>query len=410
MEEKLYCTYCGAANEPGARFCERCGHELEALVMPADEPAAQSAAQAPGTGETDDLLSALMKEPVVGIPEEPAPAASAGASGTEEERQRELYIEESLRYIENEKREREEQRVAAMRRQQEEELYAPFEGMPAGGYAGGAYSGYAGGGYGDSANTVKSKPQEAPRKKSKVWIPVLLIVLLLLAAGVFAGWKLLFNRTTVNLTHNITAKDLTLDGYDGEAFVFYDEEALRDRADYPRGNEKAEEFMQTVSYFAEPSMGLSNGDTVTIRAIYSEETAKSLQIDVKGVEKELKVEGLEEAPAAWDPLGLFTGGDKKTGDDKETDKTGITGETLIPGIDTKYYTDADVTGKSQEDIQAMINEMYARHGYRFKDETLLQQYEATDWYKGTETDMGKVESTFNDCEKKNLQFLTEKRQ
>ena len=64
MSDKLYCTYCGALNEAGAIFCERCGHELEPIDVPAKDtkPAA----------EQDDLLTVLMEEPVTQIPDEPA--------------------------------------------------------------------------------------------------------------------------------------------------------------------------------------------------------------------------------------------------------------------------------------------------------------------------------------------------
>ena len=423
MSDKLYCTYCGALNEAGAIFCERCGHELEPIDVPAKDTK-------PAT-EQDDLLTVLMEEPVTQIPDEPAApvkkaaaaadtgradadvlnentqlfsrtelnaaiAASEAQKGTaaaqkeaELARQKERLIEESIRYYEDEKRDREEQRIAKSRRQQEDALYADFEKQKDAGY-GGKAAGYTAG-YG-----------AAPKKK-KTWIPILVIVLLALAAGGFFGWKFFFDKTTVDLTRNISSQDIYLEGDNEEASVIIDDETLRARADYPRGNEKAEQFMQTVSYTAEPATGLSNGDTVVIRAIYSEETAKSLHINVKGEEKKFEVSGLEEkATINWDPLGLFDGKDK-------TDDTAQPADTLIPEIDTRYYTDKDVQGKSKDDVQAMLNELYARHGYIFQDATLKSQYEKQSWYKGTESDMSKVEQSFNTYEKKNLEYLTEVR-
>ncbi len=421
MSEKIFCTYCGALNEAEAVFCERCGHALEPLHAPAP---ARSAEETAADGQ-DDLLETLMAEPVTEIKEEPAPAprrshpdetvldantqmysrsqleaaiaASESAKRAEEAqkadelaRQKERLIEESIRYYEEEKRERAEKQSAKMRRQQEDALYADFEEPPKTAYSG--QNGY-------GANMYHT----APPKKKKTWIPILLVVLLLLAAGGVLGWKFLFNKTSVDLTHNITAQDIAIEGYDGEGVVIYDEDTLRARADYPRGNEKAEQFMQTVSYTVEPSSGLSNGDTVTVRAIVSEETAKSLHINVSGQEKKFEVSGLEEKTKFdWDPLNLFD-------DDKDTDKKDEAADTLIPEIDKRYYTDRDVQGKTKDQIQAMLNELYARHGYIFKDETLKSQYEKQSWYKGTESDMAKVEQSFNTYEKKNLEYLTDVR-
>ena len=415
MNEKLYCTYCGALNEAGSSFCERCGHALEPIMDPPKEEPPQAA-------DKDDLLAALMEEPVTKIPEEPAPAprrqekpavpehpdaavldentqiysrieleAAIAASEAEKrakaenyDQQKERLIEESIRYYEDEKREREAKQTARLRRQQEDALYADFEKA-------------------DDRYEKPRYPQAEPPRKKKTWIPIVIILVLLLAAGGFLGWKLLFNKTTVDLTRNISEQDLYLEGKDTEAAVIIDDETLRARADYPRGNEKAEQFMETVSYTAEPSTGLSNGDTVVIRAIYSEETAKSLHINVKGEEKKFEISGLEEKTTIdWDPLNLFD-------DDKDTDKKTEEADTLIPEIDKRYYTEKDVQGKTKEEIQAMLNELYARHGYIFKDETLKSQYEKQSWYKGTESDMSKVEQSFNAYEKKNLEYLTDVR-
>ena len=419
MSDKLYCTYCGALNDAGSAFCGRCGHALEPLDVPAKEETAASDGQ-------KNLLAALMAEPVTKIKEEPAPerrrphpdesildeqtqmysrseleaaiAASGSARRAEEAqkadelaRQKERLIEESIRYYEEEKRERAEKQSAKMRREQEDALYADFEEPQQAAYGG--QNGYGAGKYQNAA----------PPKKKKTWIPILIVLLLLFAASGFLGWKFLLNKTSVDLTRNIATQDITFQGYDGEGIVIYDEEMLRARADYPRGNKKAEEFMQTVSYTVEPATGLSNGDTVTVRAIVSDETAKSMHITVKGQEKSFEVNGLEEKPSIdWDPLNLFD-------DDKDEDKKDETKDTLIPEIDKRYYTDKDVQGKSKDQIQAMLNELYARHGYIFKDDTLKSQYEKQSWYKGTESDMAKVEQSFNVYEKKNLEYLTDVR-
>ena len=69
MSDKLYCTYCGALNDAESAFCGRCGHALEPLDTPAKEKVEERAA----SDGQEDLLAALMSEPVTKIKEEPAP-------------------------------------------------------------------------------------------------------------------------------------------------------------------------------------------------------------------------------------------------------------------------------------------------------------------------------------------------
>ena len=368
MSDKLLCTYCGTYNDPDAAFCIRCGHALERIVP----LHGQSGQTEEDEADEVDLLQQLMEEPVTKIPEEPKPAlapkaadntytqvftrteldAAIAANETKKqaeaaarEERKERYIEESLRYLEQEKRDREEMRLEKLRRQREEQLYASFEEQEA----------------------VQTAPPQ--QKKKRWWIPAVLILLALLAAGGVLGWKYFFNQTGVNLTRNIATQDIQIQGKDGEAEVI-----------------------------------------ITVRAIYSQETAKALHIDVKDAEKTFEIGGLEEKKGFnWDPLGLFTDDNNKEDVSVPASDTTelITGETLIPEIDTREYTSSDLAGKDAAHIQAMVNELYARHGYIFKDKSLQAAYEKQSWYKGTTGDMAKVEATFNEIEKANLSFLTQ---
>lgn len=405
MSDQLLCTYCGTYNDAHAERCVRCGHELERIIVPRMEAEVEQE-----KAEEEDLLRILMEEPVTEIPKDPAPAprtrdeqaytqvftrtelnAAIAAQKSEERaredklsQQKERLIEESLRYLEQEKRDREEMRLEKLRRQQEEELYSEFKEQP------------------------EKAAAPPPAKKKRGWIPVVAVLALLLIVGGVLGYKYLFAGTNVDLTRNIAAQDIQLQGKDGEASVIIDEELFRSRADYPRGNEKAETFMKTVSYTIEPAAGLSNGDKITVRAIYSQETANELHINVKGKEKTFEINGLEEKSSInWDPLGLFTDDDAESQQSAGEVTEVPDGDTLIPEFDSRYYTSSDVAGKDAAQIQAMVNELYARHGYIFKDQSLQQAYEQKSWYKGTTTDTGEVEMSFNDYERANLTFLTD---
>jgi len=55
--------------------------------------------------------------------------------------------------------------------------------------------------------------------------------------------------------------------------------------------------------------------------------------------------------------------------------------------------------------QMIINEIYARHGYIFKDKDLNNYFSVYSWYEGDTKDMKVIESRLNDYETKNIKFL-----
>ena len=65
--------------------------------------------------------------------------------------------------------------------------------------------------------------------------------------------------------------------------------------------------------------------------------------------------------------------------------------------------DALPDGKTIE--QMIVNEIYARHGYRFKNSEIQAFFEEKSWYQGKTDDMDAVYAELNDFEKKNIEFL-----
>lgn len=72
---------------------------------------------------------------------------------------------------------------------------------------------------------------------------------------------------------------------------------------------------------------------------------------------------------------------------------------------TSYLTEADLYGLTKDEIQECINDIYARHGYIFKDSDIRAHYESMCWYHGTCSDMETAARSFNSVEKANVQLL-----
>lgn len=75
--------------------------------------------------------------------------------------------------------------------------------------------------------------------------------------------------------------------------------------------------------------------------------------------------------------------------------------------DKKVYTAADFEGLSPEAIHAAKNEIYARHGYSFKDQDLYNYFMCYIWYNPSVMPADFSESVFSETEVKNLDILNE---
>lgn len=67
-------------------------------------------------------------------------------------------------------------------------------------------------------------------------------------------------------------------------------------------------------------------------------------------------------------------------EDIEDDDTAIDDTYIFPNSDTEYLTKSDLSGMSKSEINLAKNELYARHGRKFKSKELQEYFESKDWY------------------------------
>lgn len=67
---------------------------------------------------------------------------------------------------------------------------------------------------------------------------------------------------------------------------------------------------------------------------------------------------------------------------------------------SRKLTEEDIKGKTKHELKIMRNEIYARHGYIFKDPILRDYFMQKSWYKPTT-----ISVTFNDIEQYNVRFI-----
>jgi hypothetical protein len=73
--------------------------------------------------------------------------------------------------------------------------------------------------------------------------------------------------------------------------------------------------------------------------------------------------------------------------------------------DMRYYSEEDFKDVPIDIIVLAWNEIYARHGYRFKDENIENYFMGCLWYNPSESNEDFDENLLNDYEKHNLEVL-----
>ena len=91
------------------------------------------------------------------------------------------------------------------------------------------------------------------------------------------------------------------------------------------------------------------------------------------------------------------------------DAKGISGNarfaTYLFDTSSKVYSASDFEGLSPEVIHVIKNEMYARHGYSFRDQDLYNYFMGQVWYNPSVMPADFSEKTFTETEVKNLDLI-----
>lgn len=79
---------------------------------------------------------------------------------------------------------------------------------------------------------------------------------------------------------------------------------------------------------------------------------------------------------------------------------------IFPDSDKKYLSEDEVRSVEADMLAVGRNEIFARHGYIFGEDTYKQYFESMPWYQGTvPADQFHADEVFNDFEKKNVELI-----
>lgn len=83
------------------------------------------------------------------------------------------------------------------------------------------------------------------------------------------------------------------------------------------------------------------------------------------------------------------------------------GDYIIPNSDTVIITKTDIQYLSLQEINYAKNEIYARHGRKFKSNELNNYFGSKSWYNGYISPEDFSESVLSQIEKDNIRFLSD---
>jgi hypothetical protein len=96
---------------------------------------------------------------------------------------------------------------------------------------------------------------------------------------------------------------------------------------------------------------------------------------------------------------------KKQEEEKKKEQSS-SGDHAISYSSSHRLTEEELKGVSNNHLQMAINEIYARHGYKFKSDDIRKYFQQYSWYKPDETDMNKVSGRLNSTEKANVELMS----
>lgn len=311
------------------------------------------------------------------------------------------------------------------------------------------------------ASSPKVEPSNTETKPGQ-YIPGLVIFALAVIAG--GGFLLLRPKNHgIDLNSYLKIQSIGSDGQgtleaemDWDALLEKEKENIRyskeaeegflpllypDAVDYAKNIIMLPDFSQTTD--------LKNGDTVQYHWDFSEESAKNLAIPLSLKGGSYKVFGLtkEDSKKTSDTTDQNKENDSEQATLAENENestmeqstvstetqadanaqpgadggnaavlTPATGEYLFAESASRLLTTADVSNfqaqypnsmfpGERSITQMIINEMYARHGYIFKDQALTDYFAQKSWYTPRTADMEEIYPVMNDVEQANVTLL-----
>ena len=199
-----------------------------------------------------------------------------------------------------------------------------------------------------------------------------------------------------------------LESKEAEEVLALQEQTEKDLEDSLEKSAKSSDYESILKNLSKQKEELKDEDELITNLSEKYEPAYILYLDTES--KNLLAQGKKD-----DALKLLKNGKTLVEDTDAVDnliaeaEEGVTGgDYILPESNSRYLTDADVSGLTLQQLNYAKNEIYARHGRKFDSKELQNYFGSKSWYNGTVNAADFKETVFNEYEKKNAEFLRQK--
>ncbi len=92
-------------------------------------------------------------------------------------------------------------------------------------------------------------------------------------------------------------------------------------------------------------------------------------------------------------------------EENSSSSSGSDGSYIFSDSSSRYLSKSELSGLSNEQLMYARNEIYARHGYIFRDANLKKYFESKSWYQGTVPSDSFSSTVFNQYEQANINLI-----
>lgn len=199
-----------------------------------------------------------------------------------------------------------------------------------------------------------------------------------------------------------------LESKEAEEVLALQEQTEKDLEDSLEKSAKSSDYESILKKLSKQKEELKDEDDLITKLSEKYEPEYILYLDTES--KNLLAQGKKD-----DALKLLKNGKTLVEDTDAVDnliaeaEEGVTGgDYILPESNSRYLTDADVSGLTLQQLNYAKNEIYARHGRKFDSKELQNYFGSKSWYNGTVNAADFKETVFNEYEKKNAEFLRQK--